>query len=78
VSFHPGQAFVAFYPFKNGEKWAWNSLVAALLVWFVVDETLSLYHAVYFNAAFNLGLLLAIALPLLFTRKHFEISEDIL
>jgi hypothetical protein len=68
--------FTLRYPFKHREAWAWNGTAAALLTWFVVDETFSLYYGVYFNALFNLGLLLAIGLPLIFTRKFFIIQRE--
>lgn len=63
--------FILRYPFKHREKWAWNCITIALLTWFVVDESFSLYFEVYFNAIFNLGLLLATGLPLIFTRRFF-------
>jgi uncharacterized BrkB/YihY/UPF0761 family membrane protein len=64
-------AFIALYPFKRKEKWAWDCLAAALVTWFVVDESFSLYYGVYANAVGNLILLLGLALPLAFTRRHF-------
>jgi hypothetical protein len=64
-------AFIAQYPFRKKERWAWNCLVMGLLVWFVLDTSLSLYHKVYFNAAFNTALLVLAGLPVVFTRKSF-------
>ena len=64
-------AFIAHYPFANKEKWAWNCIVTGLAVWFVLDTTLSIYHRVYFNAAFNSALLILAGLPLAVTKKHF-------
>lgn len=64
-------AFILRCPFKQKEPWAWNSVAGALLVWFVVDESFSLYFEVYFNAILNLGLLLAVGLPLILTRRYF-------
>jgi hypothetical protein len=63
--------FVAHYPFRNKEKWAWNCLVLGLLVWFVLDTVLSIFHKVYFNVAFNTTLLILAGLPAIFTRKEF-------
>ena len=63
--------FVAHYPFRNKEKWAWNCLVLGLLVWFVLDTALSAFHKVYFNVAFNTALLILAGLPAVFTRKEF-------
>lgn len=64
-------AFIAHYPFKRRETWAWNCILAGLLLWFVVDTAISLNFKVYFNAAFNTALFAAVALPLWFSRKHF-------
>jgi hypothetical protein len=63
--------FIAYYPFRNKEKWAWNCLVLGLLVWFVLDTALSVFHKVYFNVAFNTALLILAGLPAVFTRKDF-------
>jgi len=64
-------AFIAHYPFQQKEKWAWNCILAGLLVWFVIDTAISLNFKVYFNAAFNTALFAAVVLPLWFSRKHF-------
>ena len=63
--------FVAHYPFRNKEKWAWNCLVVGILVWFVLDTALSAFHKVYFNVAFNTALLILAGLPAIFTKKEF-------
>jgi hypothetical protein len=64
-------AFIARYPFRNKEKWAWNCLAIGLLVWYVLDTSLSIFYKVYFNAAFNTALLILAGLPVVFTRKAF-------
>lgn len=64
-------AFIARYPFRNGERWAWNCLATGVAVWFALDTGLSILHAVYFNAVFNVVVLLAVALPLAFSRRYF-------
>ncbi len=63
--------FVAYYPFARRERWAWNCLVAGVLLWFVLDTVLSLNYRVIFNVGFNTVLLIAAGLPLLFTRNAF-------
>ncbi len=65
-------AFIAYYPFRHKEKWAWNCLVAGLSVWFILDTSLSIYYRVYFNAIFNTVLLILVALPLLATRNDLS------
>jgi hypothetical protein len=64
-------AFIVHFPFRNKEKWAKNCLILGLLVWFVLDTSLSLFYKVYFNAAFNTVLLILAGLPIVFTRKEF-------
>ena len=65
-------AFVAHFAFSKQEKWAWNCIVVGLLVWFILDTSLSLGYKVYFNAVFNTILIIFAGLPLVFTRKYFE------
>jgi hypothetical protein len=64
--------FLARQAFRRRERWAWNAILAGILLWFVVDESISLTSGVYFNAAFNLVFLVLVGLPLIFTRRHFE------
>jgi hypothetical protein len=64
--------FLTHQAFRRGERWAWNTILAGVLLWFVVDEFISVTSGVYFNAAFNLVFLVLIGLPLIFTRRHFE------
>jgi hypothetical protein len=65
-------SFVAYYPFRKKEKWAWNGVLAALFIWFFIDTPVSLYFKVYVNVLFNLALFVAILLPLVFTRQDFD------
>ncbi|MBI2526652.1 MAG: hypothetical protein HYV93_11770 [Candidatus Rokubacteria bacterium] len=65
-------AFVAWHPFRQKQRWAWNCLAAGMLVWFVVDTSITLHFGVVFNAAFNTILFAAALVPLLMTRKEFS------
>jgi tetrahydromethanopterin S-methyltransferase subunit D len=68
-----GLAFIAFYPFKRREPWAWNGLVVSMGLWFVLDSYISLSAGNYFNEfAVNVPLLLLVLPPLWFTRKSFD------
>lgn len=65
--------FMARYPFKRREPWAWNGLVASMGLWFVLDSAISLSARNYFNAlVINVPLMLLVLLPLWFTRKSFH------
>jgi hypothetical protein len=65
-------AFITCYPFRRREYWSWLCLACGVGLWFVMDEGLTLYYQVYFNAVFNLGFLLMLVLPLAFTRRYFS------
>src|SRR5574341_1004419 len=63
--------YIARYPFKSKERWSSNCLVFGVLIWFVLDTSLSVIYKVYFNVAFNTVLLILAMLPIVFTRKDF-------
>jgi hypothetical protein len=65
-------AFIAHYPFKQRQKWAWNCLAVGLGVWFVLDTWISWRFGVTFNVFFNFVVVIAAGLPLVFTRKEFH------
>lgn len=64
-------AFIAHYPFQKKEKWAWVCIAMGVLLWYVVDTSISLSFGVMFNAVFNTIVLILVALPLGFTWKDF-------
>ncbi len=64
-------SFIAYYPFKAKEQWAWNCIATGFIVWFVIDTVISVRFHVGFNVFINIVFLLFVLLPLLFTRKHF-------
>ena len=64
--------WIAYYPFRAKERWAWNCLAVGLLVWFLLDTLLSARYGVYFNVAFNIVVFLVLGLPLLFSRPFFR------
>ena len=65
-------AFMAYYPFKTREKWAWTGITAGLVVWFIIDSTVSLLLGVTFNAlAVNLPIFFLALVPLLATYPDF-------
>jgi len=70
-------AFIAYYPFKLREKWAWSAIAIAISLWFVIDTAYSLHYGVAINAIFNIITFALFAVPLSFTRKHFFDQEYI-
>jgi hypothetical protein len=70
-------AFIAHYPFRNRERWAWNALLIGLSLWYLADTALSLSFGVVFNAIFNTAIFILAMLPLFFTRQEFLSSDRI-
>jgi hypothetical protein len=64
--------FLAYYPFRRKELWAWNCILVGMLVWYLPDTIFSMQFGVAFNAVFNTILLILVLLPLAFTRREFS------
>ena len=64
--------YIMRYHFNKKERWAWSCIAYGLLTWFILDTWLSFSYKVYFNVAFNTGLLFLVMLPVMFTRKDFS------
>lgn len=65
-------AFIAAQAFRRREAWAWHAIALGTALWFVLDTGRSLAHGVTFNVAVNIFVLLAVAVPLLSTRRSFR------
>lgn len=63
--------FIVKHPFAKREKWAFQSIVTSIFLWFLIDESFSIYYGVYFNALFNLPFLMMFAIPLFLIRNEF-------
>jgi len=61
-------AFLAMGPLRRGEAWAWKALLAAPPLWFLMDESFSLFFRVDANAIGNILILLWMLAPLLALR----------
>lgn len=67
------QTFVVWIPFYRKELWAWHAILWAIVLWFVVDSSLSIYHGAYFNILMiNIWSLLLTLIPLIMTYKDFK------
>jgi hypothetical protein len=64
-------AFVVWFPFRARQPWAWWCLGVGIVLWCVIDTSVSLSFRVYFNVAFNLVIFLATLLPLVLTWPRF-------
>jgi hypothetical protein len=65
-------AFIAAFPFRAREKWAWNCMAVGLMVWFMLDTGVSLAYGVVFNVVVNTILLILAGLPVASTLKYFS------
>ena len=45
--------YVARYPFRRRERWAWTCIFAGITLWFIPDTAISAYFGVYVNVALN-------------------------
>jgi hypothetical protein len=72
VGFHLLMIFIVKFAFANRERWAWWSMWAGLLGWFVVDSSVSAYWGAWHNVTLiNLVALVFIGLPLIMTGGAF-------
>jgi hypothetical protein len=67
-------AFIVYHPYRRRERWAWWALTTGIVIWDLIDTTISLSYGVVFNAGFNTLLLLLAGVPLLATRTAMEPS----
>lgn len=66
------QTFVVYGPFKRKEPWAWKAIFWALMIWFITDSSVSIYHGAFFNVwMINIWTLILVGLPLMFTYSEF-------
>lgn len=62
--------FVARYGIAQRQRWAWNGLVASLLLWYLVDGAISVWAGASINLAFNTVFLAILGVPLVALRGH--------
>ena len=66
-------AFIAYYPFKRKEKWAYYSVCVAFGTWIIIDSAVCFLLPCIFSGLFNQCIFQFIIKmrPLIFTRKYF-------
>jgi hypothetical protein len=62
-------ASLAWQALRRSQGWAWWACLGAVIAWFVIDESFSLYFGVVINAVGNLILLAAFLVPLALARR---------
>jgi len=63
--------FLALYPFKRRERWAYYCFLTSLLSWVSLDSAFSLYFGINIEVLFNLVSLSGFAIPLIATYRNF-------
>jgi len=67
------QTFILMVPFRRRERWAWHAILWALVLWFVVDSTMSIYQGALFNVLLvNVWTVVLVGLPLAMTYRAFR------
>ncbi|EOZ98706.1 hypothetical protein A33Q_1360 [Indibacter alkaliphilus LW1] len=73
VGFHILMVMISENAFKKKESWAYRAMCFALLSWFMIDSSISMYYKAIHNIVLiNLFALILIGLPLVMTRRHFH------
>jgi len=67
--------FIALYPFKRREKWAYYCILISILIWAPLDSAFSIYFGVYIEALFNLFAVTLFLIPLIATYGSFFPKE---
>lgn len=66
------QGVIVWVPFYRREQWAWHAIFWAMVVWFLIDSSLSVVHGAFFNVwMINVWPLILVLLPLVMTRRYF-------
>lgn len=67
------QYLITIHAFAKKEKWAYNTIAIANIIYWSIDAGLTLYHEAYFNTLLtNIPYFLAMAPVLIFSRKFFD------
>jgi hypothetical protein len=64
--------FLAHYPYKKQEKWAWQAVFVSVLSWYILDTGISWLFYVLINVFFNTAILILVLFPLIFTWKEMS------
>lgn len=68
--------FIIYHPFKKRERWAWSCLLICFLLWYLIDGVVSIYYDMISNVVVNTVGILFLTLPLFFTKKHFNCTDE--
>lgn len=64
--------YLTCYAMKKKEFWSWKCIFFSLIVWFIIDTSVSIYYQAILNIFINCIFFFQIAAPLLFLRNSFK------
>jgi hypothetical protein len=59
--------FIAYYPFREPERWTWNTVFFSVIFWYILDTGISWIFGVFINVLLNTTILILVLIPLVFT-----------
>ncbi|MFW9986292.1 MAG: hypothetical protein ACFFDJ_07000 [Candidatus Odinarchaeota archaeon] len=62
--------FIAYFPFRSQERWAWYCILISVFLWYLLDTGISWWFGVIINVIFNTTIFVLVLIPLLFTWKE--------
>lgn len=72
------QLFIVKGPFRRQEPWAWHAIFWPIVLWFLIDSSISVYHGAFFNVwMINIWSLFFTGLPLVMTRPVFAENSKV-
>lgn len=76
VGFHLLIVFVSEFAFKKKERWAYWAILLSVLLWFIIDSSISVVYGAFHNVLLvNLFAIILVGLPLIFTYNNFINSK---
>ena len=69
--------WIAFEPFRKGERWAWNAIGMSVVAWAILEGYVKLSKGLGIWSMAHLGLLVAFSVPLFATYRYFHSSAMI-
>ena len=62
--------FLAIFPLRQGQRWAWFAIVISTIVWFIGDSYISIATGFALHAGLNLSVFIPLMIPLAMTYKQ--------
>jgi hypothetical protein len=63
--------YLVNHSFQQKQQWAWKCIFYPIVIWYILDTSISMYFSVFFNVLLNSILFLQMLAPLLYLRNQF-------